>query len=319
MKIKFNIQISCLCMHFAYAIGMLYDRSYMRETPRGGSRYNPIVVLIVANLSLFILQNLPKVFGGTFPIEWVAVTEDSIFGFKIWTLLTYCFFHDTGNLFHIFFNMLMLFFVGNGVVQLLGDRPFYKLYFLGALVGGLSWFVLQFIILGYGGMMFSPVLVGASAACYALIIFICVVRANDRVMLLFPPIEVKPKWLGWFLFGFQIFLFLTNELPGSGGNVAYSAHLGGMLVGFLWGRSYMGQGIGMKSFMGQGGVSIETPKWMKNKGKVAQKFSVNLSMDRGKMQKEVDRILDKINAQGFGSLSDDEKNTLDRAKDILGK
>ena len=298
---------------------MLYDRSYMRESPRGESQYNPVIVLIVLNLSLFILQNLPKVFGGSFPIEWLAVTEDSIFGGRIWTLLTYCFFHDTGNLMHIFFNMLMLFFVGNGVNQLLGNKAFYKLYFTGALVGGLFWYILQFIFLGYGGAMFSPTLVGASAACYALIIYFCVIRANDRVMLLFPPIELKPKWLGWFLVGLQVFLFLTSEIPGSGGNVAYSAHLGGMFVGFLWARSYMGKSIGMKSFMGQRGVSIETPKWMKNQGKVAQKFSVNLTMDKKKMQKEVDRILDKINAQGFGSLSDEEKNTLDRAKDILGK
>ena len=37
------------------------------------------------------------------------------------------------------------------------------------------------------------------------------------------------------------------------------------------------------------------------------------------MKKEVDRILDKINSKGFGSLSDDEKKILDEAGDLLKK
>jgi hypothetical protein len=37
------------------------------------------------------------------------------------------------------------------------------------------------------------------------------------------------------------------------------------------------------------------------------------------LQKEVDRILDKINATGFGSLTEAEKKTLDQAKDILSR
>ena len=40
---------------------------------------------------------------------------------------------------------------------------------------------------------------------------------------------------------------------------------------------------------------------------------------RNELQIEVDRILDKINATGFGSLTDSEKQTLDHAKDILSR
>ena len=35
------------------------------------------------------------------------------------------------------------------------------------------------------------------------------------------------------------------------------------------------------------------------------------------MQEEVDRILDKINASGFGSLTEEEKLTLEKAKGLL--
>ena len=41
--------------------------------------------------------------------------------------------------------------------------------------------------------------------------------------------------------------------------------------------------------------------------------------NRDDLQAEVDRILDKINLSGFGSLTEEEKNTLDRAKEILRK
>jgi hypothetical protein len=75
----------------------------------------------------------------------------------------------------------------------------------------------------------------------------------------------------------------------------------------------------MKSMFGQSGVSIHAPSWMKKKNKAPKKFTVNFSMDKKKLQKEVDRILDKINAEGFGALNDEEKATLDKAKDILGK
>ena len=47
-------------------------------------------------------------------------------------------------------------------------------------------------------------------------------------------------------------------------------------------------------------------------------YSVNLD-DREMVEQEVDRILDKINDKGFGSLNEDEKRTLDKAKSLLGK
>jgi membrane associated rhomboid family serine protease len=286
----------------------------MRDSYGNKRQLNPVILLIVVNLALFIVQNLPKMFRSEFPLEWFAVTDLTIFGGRVWTFFTYCFFHDINNLGHIFFNMLMLFFVGNSTVHMLGDKRFYYLYFSGAIGGAIAWMCIQ----NYDSP-YTPTLIGASAACYALIIFTCVVRANERVMLLFPPIELKPKWLGWFIFGLQVFLFLTDELPGHGGRVAHSAHLGGMLIGYLWARSYMGKTTPFRVPFAPGGISIEKPKWMSKKSKIVQNFKVNISMDRVKLQKEVDRILDKINDKGFGSLTEEEKNILDQAKDILGK
>ena len=109
----------------------------MKESFGKRNSSSPVLVLIVANLVLFIIQNLSKVFRSV-SIEWFAVTTETIFGGRLWTFLT-CFFHDMHQLSHIFFNMLMLFFVGNSVISLLGNKKFYYLYFTGALAGAVVW------------------------------------------------------------------------------------------------------------------------------------------------------------------------------------
>ena len=68
-------------------------------------------------------------------------------------------------------------------------------------------------------------------------------------------------------------------------------------------------------------VKISPPDWMKRQQKDNSNnlsYSVNRA-SRNELQKEVDRILDKINNSGFGSLNDMEKATLERAKDLLSK
>jgi hypothetical protein len=47
-------------------------------------------------------------------------------------------------------------------------------------------------------------------------------------------------------------------------------------------------------------------------------YQVNLG-SREDLRAEVDRILDKINSQGFGALTADEKRLLDEAKDLLSR
>jgi len=44
-----------------------------------------------------------------------------------------------------------------------------------------------------------------------------------------------------------------------------------------------------------------------------------VSWRSGDLRTDVDHILDKINSQGFGSLTEEEKQTLDEAKDLLSK
>ena len=66
---------------------------------------------------------------------------------------------------------------------------------------------------------------------------------------------------------------------------------------------------------------IRPPKWFTSKktgNATTGRFRINFT-NRRELQEEVDRILDKINKQGFGSLTEEERNTLDRAKELLNK
>lgn len=66
-------------------------------------------------------------------------------------------------------------------------------------------------------------------------------------------------------------------------------------------------------------VSVEPPNWTKKRTPASTgKFKVNVT-NRKDLRKEVDRILDKINREGFQSLNDEEKKVLDDAGDLLKK
>jgi hypothetical protein len=66
---------------------------------------------------------------------------------------------------------------------------------------------------------------------------------------------------------------------------------------------------------------ISLPRWFRRWKKAATpapRFKVNLS-NRDDLRAEVDRILDKINSQGFGALTAEEKRLLDEARDLLSR
>ena len=110
------------------------------------------------------------------------------------------------------------------------------------------------------------------------------------------------------------------------GDVAHSAHLGGFAAGWLFFR-FVHQREWKEP---DRAATIELPAWMRRAKKAPAPvgaYKVNLSsqtvepsrMGKADLKVEVDRILDKINSQGFGALTDDEKRCLDQAKDLLNR
>jgi membrane associated rhomboid family serine protease len=307
---------------------MLYDRPYMRQSP-GTTAKKPSVVtsLLLATIGVFILQQVLNVFfpgyGGRqnhFMTEWFALNGPNFKELKVWTVLSYSFIHSTQSIWHILGNMLGLFFIGRIIEPIIGKQQFLLLYIGSALLGGLL-----FLFLHYNETTF---VVGASAAVLGVITLFCRLRPEQPITLLLffvLPVTIKPKWLFWGMLGFSVFGVLFDELPAARNpgystmGVAHSAHLGGIVAGILYFRYvYSGSVSFFKSNRTK--PAVELPEWFKRKQKSPRKVTYKVNRrNRDALQKEVDRILDKINATGFGSLSSEEKTTLDQAKDILKK
>ena len=309
---------------------MLSDRSYMRDNyPR--ERASVLAWLISAIVAAFVLQ---LIFARI--LEMPGAMEHffglSISGLKvgrIWTLLSYSFLHDTNNLLHIVGNLLGLYFLGRVLLPMLGARRFLCLYGAMVLAGAslAACATPQYATRGPTGAAPTTAgrlggsVIGASAAIAGLfVLFACFYPNQPVTFLLFfiLPVTLKPKYVAWFAVSVDLAGFIFYEVMGvsSPFGFAHSAHLGGMAAGWLYYRYVHEANWRFPSRR----ADIELPKWLKKQAKnpAPAAFQVNVT-NPGDLRAEVDRILDKINSQGFGALTPDEKRILDEAKDLLSR
>lgn len=312
---------------------MIYDRPYMRADPGNApsdAKSSMVTTLMVITIGVFVLQQVVNVFfpalgerGSHFFANWFALSEPNFRAMKVWTMLSYGFLHDPRVMHflfipipfaHLVFNMLGLYLLGRPVEEMLGRQRFLLLYLGAILMGGLV-FVLA-------NLHSYNVVVGASGGVLAVVATYCLLQPNRRLILLPIPIPLKAIWIFWGMLGLSVF-GLANEISPStqASGIAHSAHLGGMLAGIIYVRFFHQRTTPWP--MGSPSVepAVELPEWFKRrKARPVERrltYTVNRNANRKDLQNEVDRILDKINATGFGSLSEHEKQTLDHAKDIL--
>ncbi len=309
----------------------LYDRDYMNSRPRGsGYAYGrggameffaqnaAVKILILANIACFFLGAVvDRIFGyGSF-FEYFGLSPDALENGRIWTLLTYSFLH--AGIWHISLNMLALYFLGSALERFAGTAKFLIAYFAGGIAGGAVWLLLS---------SSSPeVLVGASASVMS--VFACFCVFYPPVPLTFLvffvlPVSLRPMTMLKLMAAFDFSGFLYGLFSGET-TIAYSAHLGGICAGLLLTGKWRGTFFcvpkifsfrGMKPFestrRGRGKIEFRPEQ----KNAADYKYSVNISA-HADLKKEVDRILDKINAGGFSSLTEQEREILKRAKEIF--
>lgn len=293
---------------------MLSDRSYMRDN-YSRERTSVLAWLISATVAGFVLQ---LVFER--PLEMPGILEH-YFGLsaaglragRVWTLASYGLLHSTGNLLHIVGNLLGLYFLGRVLQPMLGASRFLALYAAAVIVGGAVWAAVNWHV---GGSV-----LGASAGVTGLfIVFACFYPNQPVTFLLFfvLPVTLKPKYIALAAVLIDSTGCLFYEVMGavSPFGFAHSAHLGGMAAGWIYYRYVHEANWHLPTRR----ADIELPRWMKKPKKPAAPaaYQVNLG-SRDDLRVEVDRILDKINSQGFGALSADEKRILDEAKDLLSR
>jgi membrane associated rhomboid family serine protease len=132
-----------------------------------------------------------------------------------WTMITNLFAHAGFG--HLIGNMLVLFFFGRFLTMLVGHKRFLWIYFGGGIVGNIL-----FLLLGEP----YSIAVGASGAVYAIAGVLVVLMPNLRVYLYF--LLPMPLWVV-----VLVFFVLWSFIPGL--NIAWQAHIGGLLVGLTAG------------------------------------------------------------------------------------
>ncbi|MCB1124359.1 MAG: rhomboid family intramembrane serine protease, partial [Verrucomicrobiae bacterium] len=297
---------------------MLSDRDYMRDPYYGPNHLRPLYWLLGSIVAAFVVQMLvlrlaPRYYYSFY--HFTALSANGIQSGFLWTFITYSFLHATEGSFmllHILFNCLMIFWMGRILLPLLGTQRFFTLYGLSVLLGGVAWFVANFWKPIPGGV------IGASGGVMGLLIAFALhfPRQPIQVLLFFIiPVRLTPMTLVKILLIVDGLGFLFNEVLGKGLPVAHSAHLGGALGGWVFVKFLLNKDFSFSR------PDIKPPNWFKSrKTSNAQtgRFTINFT-NRRELQKEVDRILDKITHSGFGSLTEEERHTLDKAKEMLNR
>jgi membrane associated rhomboid family serine protease len=184
--------------------------------------------LLIACFAAFIVQQtVDQFFGGNFLGIFGLLPGAVIYSGHIWQLFTYSFLH--ADVIHVFFNLMMLAFIGAELEQTWGTARFLRYYFFCTTVAGL-FYILMAVVMRTA----LPPMVGASGGIYGLLMAYGLIF-GERVMLFMMLFPLKAKHFVWVLAAIE---FLTSIFAGRGG-LASIAHLAGMGAGFayLWGRA----------------------------------------------------------------------------------
>ena len=290
---------------------MLYDRTYM-QSPRELFKRSFCDQLIIYLISCFVLQAVLSLFFGAQVInDLMGFGYNNLMKGYLWTFITYASVHD-GPV-HLILNLLGIHFIGRPVEKFIGNRNFKYLVLSSIFLGAITWITFN----SYG----NQYLVGSSAIVLASLCTFCLFQPNYPITLLLffiLPVRIKPKWVLLGTFGLEIYGFVNSEIFGDG-MIAHSAHLGGMACGAVTYLIVQGKLVFPFRFkFTRSGIGSSQPGHNRHLFKKAKKFRVNFG-ESASIKEETDRILDKINEKGFGSLTDSEKETLEKAKKLLGK
>lgn len=318
----------------------IYDRDYYRnEGPSFlGSITSTAVVckwLIIINVAVFVLQMLDfrGAFGprGAFTAAFALTTgvpaqpgpDEDRPGFRaapaeappgvlqgqVWRLLTYAFLHSPVAFFHIFWNMLFLWWFGSDVEQHYGSREFLTFYLVSALAGGVAYVVAQMT-----GLIGAGVALGASGAVTAVMV-LAALHFPTRVIMLFFVIPV-PIWL---IVVYQVGKDFWEFLGGFDTGTAVAVHLGGAAFAFAY----------FKLQLRLWNLMPDLRAWRARRNRprlrvyreeepVAAPAPRATAPDRDEqLEAKVDAILAKVARKE--NLTDNERQTLQRASELYKK
>lgn len=144
--------------------------------------------------------------------------------FQLWQLATYSFLH--GSITHLLLNMYALWLFGTRMEQVWGSGAFAIYYFFCVIGAGFVQLLVSTMAAGEGSIYPT---IGASGGVFGLLLAFGLTFPNERLMLIFPPVVLRAKWLVLIYGCIELWAGVTGTQEG----VAHFAHLGGMLFGYL--------------------------------------------------------------------------------------
>ncbi len=258
----------------------------------GSGITDTVKILLILNGAAFLLlliagSPLIATFGLIPRLAWSR--------FFIWQFFTYMFLH--GGLFHLFFNMYALWVFGCEVERMWGPRAFLRYY----LITGVGAGIIHTLITP---MSMVPTIGASGAVLGVLTAFAMMFPDREITMLLFfiLPVRMRARTLALLFAGISLF----SGVIGSADGIAHFAHLGGMLVGYLYLKIDWRWGALKKRF-----EDLQRKRRMRVIHKKEE--------EREKLRRLVDQVLDKANDVGMENLTRDEKLLLKRASKILNQ
>lgn len=261
--------------------------------------------IIAVNAIVFILGILLNAILRWNVLQYFSLPGDGMDALlQPWSIITYSFLHS--GIWHLLFNMLLLFYLSEVLLNLLPVKKVLNIYFLGVILGGLFYILAQTLL--FSG---SSTLVGASAGVGALLMFTAAFLPDSQIR--FFTFNIKWKYIGIAM------IVLDLIRISSGMNVGgYVSHFGGYALGYLYATQYRkGNDIGegferlMDWFMSLFSKSPKL-KTVHKRSRNSKGFAGTSKKEFNKFnkQKQIDLILDKISKSGYDSLSDEEKKFL---------
>ena len=244
--------------------------------------------LLIVNVVVFVLVELSgqqsllfRTFGLVPSLVWSK--------FKIWQLFTYLFIH--GGIFHIFFNMFVLWMFGKDLESQWGKMEFLLFYFVCGIGAGL-------ITVLFSVNSIVPI-VGASGAIYGLLLAYGFTYPNQMVYL-YGLVPIKVKYM---VLGLGAIAFFAS-LSASQSKVSHITHLSGMVIGLI----FIYFNINWK---------VIKLWYIRMRLKGLSQQPAKQDNEEAQMKKQVDKILDKLNDSGWDSLTEQEENYLTQASKRL--
>ena len=267
-------------------------------------RMTPWVLrLIVANAAVLLLLDTVLTSDGAF--HALAFDPSNALS-RPWTFVTYMFVH--ADFLHLLANSLGLWMLGSAVEQRLGGEKF----------------LLYYLYCGVGAAIFALILsrfavvapfVGASGAILGLAVALAVLWPDAEMIIIPIPIPMKARTFAIVLVAFNAIMALPFLRGGS--HIAYEAHLGGALFGYLFFRlqSYGPEAAAPRRsaprpVMVQPGAA-EAERSRRVPAAASPASLPSRAGEADPVAREMDRVLDKISAEGLASLTPDERRFLD--------